>query len=105
MIRFKVIDAADQQFAVILNNRRVTIRLWYNFSTDRWSFDLSIDDRPVIRGRRIVEGVDLLAAFPNIKLGKLFAHSPTGAAPNRSNLPAGIVNLYHVTDEEVDAVL
>lgn len=105
MIRFKIIDAADQQFATILNNRRVTIRLRYNTSSDRWSFDLSIDDTPVIRGRRIVEGIDLLAAFSGVNLGKLFAYSPTGAPPNRENLPAGKIGLYHVTDQELEAVL
>lgn len=105
MIRFQIIDAADQQFGAVLNRRRVTLRLRYNVRTDRWSFDLSIDNLPVLHGKRIVTGVDLLASF-NFGIGKLFAWSLVpGAEPNRANLPNGNVGLYHVTDDEADAAI
>lgn len=103
MIEFPIIDAADQQFGAILNGRRVTIRLRYNVTTDRWSFNLSIDDVPVLHGRRIVLGVDLLAAF-NFGIGAIFAYADNPAAePNRDNLPAGVVRLFHGDDADVAA--
>jgi hypothetical protein len=105
MIEFTVADEADQQFATVLNNRRVTLRLRYNVTTDRWSFDLSIDDLPVLHGRRIVPGVDLLAPF-GFGIGMIFAAAvKPGAEPNRYDLPAGNVRIFHATEAEVEAAL
>lgn len=105
MRRFSVIDAADQQFGTVLNNQRVTIRLRYNVYIDRWSFDLSIDDLPVLHGRRVVIGVDLLKPF-NFGIGMLFA-LPTAAGDEvtRDNLIGGIVNFYHATEDEISAAI
>lgn len=101
MIEFAIIDEADQQFATVLGGRRVTIRLRYNVTTDRWNMDLSIDDQPVLTGRRIVTGVDLLAPF-NLGIGSIFAMAEqAGAMPDRNNLPRGIVRLYHATETEM----
>lgn len=98
---FRIIDAADQQFGTIINGRRVTIRLRYNPTSERWSFDLAIDDQPVLLGRRIVAGVDLLAPF-NFGLGVVFAAAVTpGAVPDRQALPAGTVKLFHASDAEL----
>lgn len=100
---FRLIDAADQQFGTIINNRRVTIRLRYNPTSERWSFDLAIDDLPVLQGRRIVTGVDLLAPF-NFGLGVIFAAAVTpGAVADREALPAGTVKLFHASDAELAA--
>ena len=100
MKELPIIDAADQQFSTILNNKRCTIRLRYNVTTDRWSFDLAKDDLFVIRGRRIVLGIDMLKPF-NLDLGRLYAIAIVpGAAPDRVALPAGNVRLYHVSEEE-----
>ena len=102
---FNVTDHADQQFGTIINGRRVTVRLRYNQSNDRWSFDLSIDDQPVIHGRRIVTGVDLLAPF-NLGLGMIVAAVVTpGAVPDRNALPAGEVRVYHVTEADAAALV
>ena len=103
MKQFSIIDAPDQQFAVILNNRRVTIRLRYNSTTDRWSMNLAIDDLPVLYGVRIVTGVDLLEPF-NLGIGCIFALATNaGQNPDREGLPSGRVRLYHATIEEVEA--
>lgn len=105
MREIQIIDAADQQFGLMLNRRRVTMRVRYNTSTERWNFDLSVDDLPVIHGRRIVLGVDLLEVF-NLDLGKIFALATVaGDAPDRDGLPSGLVRLYHVSDEEIEAYL
>lgn len=105
MIEFSVIDEADQKFATTLSGRRVTIRLRYNRTPDRWMMDLSVDDLPVLHGRRIVSGVDLLAAF-DFGIGVIFAY-PTnpGDVPDRAGLPAGSVKIFHTTQEEIDAVI
>jgi len=103
MIQFPITDVADQQFGAVLNNRRVTLRIRYNVTTDRWSFNLSIDDTPVLHGRRVVQGVDLLAAF-NFGIGAIFAFADNeGAEANRDNLPSGVVRLYHATAAEIEA--
>lgn len=100
---FNVVDYADQQFGTIINGRRVTIRLRYNMTMDRWSFDLSIDNLPVLTGRRIVTGVDLLKPF-NLGLGAIFAAAVTpGAIPDRAALPAGTVLLIQASDAEIEA--
>ena len=101
MVEFEITDAADQQFGAILNGRRVTIRLRYNVTTDRWSFDLSLDDQPVVQARRIVTGVDLLAPF-GIGVGAIFAMPVVeGAVPDRAGLINGRVKLYHATPAEI----
>ena len=104
MIEFRIVDEPKQKFSLLLSGRRVTFLLWYSRVTDRWSFDLSLDNGPVIRGRRIVTGVDLLAPF-GLGIGVLFAFSETGEEPTRENLPLGIVKLYHTTQEEIDAAV
>lgn len=102
---FNITDHADQQFGTVINGRRVTIRLRYNQSNDRWSFDLSIDDKPVLHGRRIVTGVDLLAPF-NLGLGMIIAAVVTpGAVPDRNALPAGEVRIYHLTEAEAETLV
>lgn len=101
MQEFPVLDEADQQFGVIMNNRRVTIRLRYNPLTDRWSMDLSIDDLPVLHAVRMTLGVDLLAQF-DFDIGRLYLlELVKDAKPDRSALPSGAVRLYHVTEDEI----
>ena len=104
MIEIPIIDAADQQLGLILNNRRVTIRLRYNPVSERWSFDLSIDDVVVLHGQRMALGIDLFAPF-NFDLGKLFLLPVDGTGePGRTELPMRLVRLYHVTDEEFEEI-
>ncbi len=104
MIEFSIIDEADQQFATVLDGRRVTIRLRYNVTTDRWNMDLSIDDQPVLTGRRVVTGIDLIEPF-NFGIGAIFAlPEKAGEVPDRNNLPRGIVRLYHASEAEIAEV-
>jgi hypothetical protein len=104
VIQFNISDAADQQFATILNGRRVTIRLRYNVTSEHWSMDLSVDDQPVLRGRRVVTGVDLLQPF-RLGIGAIFAWPQRpDLSPNRNNLPRALVGLYHASAAEIAAV-
>lgn len=100
MITFDIADLADQQFSAILNGQRVTIRLRYNPRADRWAADVSIDSTPVLHGRRIVTGVDILRPF-NFGIGLLFALPEDGVAPSRDAIPSGRVKLYHTTPAEL----
>lgn len=104
MIAFRPLRAPKQKFSVILSGRRCTFTVWYNQVSDRWSFDLALDGLPVLSGRRIVTGVDLLLPF-NLGIGVLFAYSPLDREPNRENMMNGSVLLYHATREEVDAAV
>lgn len=101
MIEIPILDHTDQQFGITLSSRRLTFRVRYNQSTDRWALDLSVDDLPVLKGKRIVAGVDMLAAH-DLGVGAVFAFSETGAAPNRDNLPAGLIKLYGATAAEIE---
>lgn len=102
---FEFTTDANQKFAMILNDQRVSFRFWYNSTNDRWSFDLSIDDLPVLYGRRVTLGVDLLAPF-SFGIGKLFAvDSVPGAVPDRLQFPNGSVRLYQISDDELNAAI
>lgn len=100
MIELSVTDQADQQFSAALSGRRVTLRLRFNHTSSRWNLDLAIDDVPILHGRRVVTGRNLLAAF-DFGIGVIFsAPVVDGAVPDRLNLPAGNVRLYHCDDAE-----
>jgi hypothetical protein len=99
---FNIVNEADQQFSAFFDNRRVTLRLRYNKVLDRWMFDLSIDDVPVLNGRRIVNDRDLLRGF-GFGIGALVAFSPSNAEPTRNTLPGGKVKLYQLSPAEMAA--
>lgn len=102
---FNIIDEPDQRFSAILGERRVTFRVRYNPTSERWSIDLAIDDVPVLHARRVVPGIDLLAPF-NLGIGSLLAVAVVdGAEPDRVNLPSGAVRLYHASEAEMAAAL
>lgn len=90
-----ITDAARQRFSTTLNGRSCQFDVTYNPTTGRWSFDLTIDRTPVLHGRRIVLGVDLVGAF-NFGIGKVFAVAwQAGALPGRTELPSGAVRLFN----------
>ena len=80
------------------------MRLRFNPSVERWTFDFSIDGNAVLHGRRIVTGIDLLAAF-DFGIGAIFAVPTGNASPGRTQLPDGRVKLFHATQEEIDAAM
>lgn len=105
MIEFRIEPFADQKFATILEGRRVSIRLRYNPTVDRWSFDLAIDDEPRLHARRVVTGIDLLAPF-NFGVGVIFAAPMVpNAVPTWSQLPNGEVRIFQTTKAEIDAAI
>ena len=101
MLEFKFSDSADQKLSVILNQRRVTLRFRENAQTDRLSLDVSIDGDPVMHGRKMLSGSNLLHPLNNqYNLGRLFVYSPWDD-PTLQAFVTGAVKLYYLTEEEV----
>jgi len=95
-----IISDPSQSFTTTLSGRRCDFLVNYNAVSDRWAFDLSIDSILVVAGRRIVSGVDLIKPFA-IGIGAIVA-APWGDAddnPGRTQLPAGLVRLFHIEAE------
>lgn len=95
-------DAPDQEFSTILAGQRCRLRFRYSPTTERFSFDLDIGDRPALRGRRVVLGVDLLAPFA-LGIGRIFAaeFEGRGALPTKAAIAERRVRIYHVTEAEI----
>lgn len=96
-----ITSAPSQAFTTTLSDKRCDFRVDYSTWADRWSFDLSVEGVPVLAGRRIVTGVDLIAPF-RLGIGSIIAAGwgDQEAEPNRDNLPSGVVRLFHVGEEE-----
>lgn len=106
MREFVLNAAPDQEFTTVLNDRRCTLRFRYNVTTNRWSFDLRIGDDQVIHGRRVVTGVDLLAAF-DLGIGGIFAgdFEGKGAEPGRTEIAERRIRIYHIAPDEIAELL
>lgn len=95
MKRIIVTTDPDQQFSILAGSRRITMRLRFNPTTQRWTFDLARDNAWILRGRRIVTGVDLMRGTGIEDVGVIFAHiDKPNAVPDRAGLSSGAVRLY-----------
>lgn len=101
MREFIITDAPDQEFTIQAGGKRCAFRFRYNPTSDRWTFDLSIQDVPQLSGRRVVLGIDLLAPFA-FGIGAVFAvdYAAAGVLPDRAALPARTVRIYHHIEGE-----
>jgi len=104
MIEFKITDAADQKFSTIINSRRVTFRLRYNYVSQYWSFDMALDGDYILHGRRIVLNTDLVAEF-DFGIGRIFAYSTNNSRPGRQELINGTVKFYQANEDEINAAV
>lgn len=91
-----ILFAPSQAFTATLADRRCDFLVNYSAWENRWSFDLAIEGVPVLYGRKIVLGADLLGPF-NLGIGEIVALDPSGAGaqPGRTELPDGRVRIYH----------
>lgn len=97
MKEFIVTDAADQQFAAVLNGRRLTLRLWWNHETDYWSLSIYEGETALMLGRRIVPGINLIRRYA-LGIGWIFAR---GEAKGRDAFNSGALRLYQADPGEV----
>ena len=106
MIFVPFIEAPDQSVALVLERRRVTLRMLYNVMIARWSLDVAIDATPMICGIRLVPGVDLLEPF-GIDIGSIFVgdYEGRGAAPDYEAMISGRLRLYAIGPAERAAAL
>lgn len=93
---FDIIDAPGQVFSTVVNSRKVTIRLRYNFESEHFAMDLGIDDTPVLTGRKVTSEVDLLQPF-DFGIGAIFAADVDGKGrpPTKAAFLSGAVKLFH----------
>lgn len=105
MREFTITDDAEQEFTVILNGKRCTIRLRYNVSADRWMMDLKIDEATVLSGRRLVLDVDVIAPY-DFGVGVLFISAlGQDTKPDRFCFSEGRVRMFSASADEVAAAL
>lgn len=99
-------DNAYQTFEAALNGLQTQWTFRYNGQSKRWYFDLVIDGKDVLTGRRIVLNTNLLGNLAGLgsSLGWLLAidYQDQGNVPGRYELPSRRVRLYHLTPDEVD---
>ena len=105
MQRIDLTAAPDQRMSVVLDGRRVTLRFWFNVSDQLWYFDMALDDQPVMYGRRIVTGRNLLS---RVGLGgRLFAYVYAGGdgQPGLEDFASGAAALFYVPEAELKTAL
>lgn len=55
-----------------IKNTVIKVRTYYNITDSGWFFDLyDVDDNPIVLGRAMTTGLELLFPFPDIDLGQL----------------------------------
>ena len=90
-----VIAEEWQQLSTTLARQDCDITIRYDDRANRWALDLVVNGKPVLAGRFIHLGVDLLQRL-RLDMGMLFAVSwEAGAEPGWTELPAGRVRLLH----------
>lgn len=94
--QLSIIDASGQVVSTVANGLKVTIRLRYNVQAQRFAMDLAIDETDVLKGRKVVSEVDLLAPFA-FGIGSIFAADVDrkGRPATLANFVNGTVKLFH----------
>jgi hypothetical protein len=93
-------DRTGMRFRVRLEATVIALRLNFNTRARSWTLDLEAEDgSPIVRGLRLVEGVDLLAPFRydgRLPPGQLFVRDTSGAHrdPGRDDLRADVRIVY-----------
>lgn len=91
-----VLDHPDQEFHVRSGDKDIKIKLLFNPSSNRWTFDLWINEKLMLAGRKLVAGIDLIAPY-SFNIGHLYVIDTraNNNEPSRYNLPRGDVRLIH----------
>lgn len=91
-------DAPGQKFSTVVGGTRINFEFRYNPTSERFYFDVTIDDVKVLQGRTLVENVDLFDAFPELsnQFGKFFCVDidDKGREPTLENIANGNVRVF-----------
>lgn len=104
MQEIKLIDSPSQVFITKLGTTKVKLHFKYNSVSDRWTFDVYINEVPKLHGRRVVLGTNLIAPYTDlVSIGVLVAADPSfgGVLPNRANIPSGLIKMYQLDSSEL----
>jgi len=91
-----VTDVPWQRLETYLSDTAVSIELWWNETSARWSMSLEIAGTLVLSGKRLVTGVNLLAPY-EFGIGSFYVvdYEGLGGAPGRDSLPSGQFIICH----------
>lgn len=97
-----------ERVTATLEGRTISLRVRYSSEFELWTLDLAEtapgeDETPLLTGRRITLGNDLLGGL-NLRLGALYAIDTTGTGTDPSAGDLGSrVQIYHLTTAEIEA--
>lgn len=91
-----VINAPRQRLDTYLSDTAVSIELFHNETTKRWSLSLDIAGVRALSGVRLVPDTDVLAGY-RFGIGRLVMVDCTNGRPvtHRDGLPSGAYRLIH----------
>ncbi len=105
IVELHLIDEPYQRIKTAMNGQIVELYFKYNTQTDHWTLDVYKDGKPLLSGRKLVLGIDLLGRY-NFGLGSLvcshITSKETVSEPNRYNLVNGDVRVFTVWKEDVE---
>lgn len=97
-----------ERITTSIEGRTISMRIRYSSESEAWHLDLAetqpgTDETPLLSGRRITLGNDLLRGL-SLGLGALYAIDTTGSGvdPGAGDLGSR-VQIYHLTDAELEA--
>ena len=103
MRRVTLLDLAAQSVSLVMGGHRVTLTFRAHAGLDRFMADVALDDRPVLQGVRLVEGVDIMGPFAP-GLGSIIV-SAGGREPTRAAWAAGDARLLVLSEAERERVV
>lgn len=91
----------SQQFSTVVDGVRIVFTFKYNTKTERFYFDMSVNDEFILQGRTLVGDTDVLGGIPKIasKFGALVALDidDKGRPPTLENIASGDVRVFMVS--------
>lgn len=107
MQELKLTDAPSQTFETRLEDQRATFTFKFNTVSQRWTFDLLINNQIVLQGRKLILDINVVMPYVHFDIGVLFCTDPErkGNLPDRFNIPGGLVRIFTIPKEELSGVL
>lgn len=102
MLRLPVSNLPKQSFSFAVDGTTYGITLLYNTIDSNWFMDFAVNDKPLITGRRVVHGVNLVNGYQGCIIFALNA-SGNDTPITYDSLIAGNTRLYYTTLAELAA--